>query len=303
MNTTQLECFMEVANCLNFSRAAQRLNITQPAVSHQINTLENELGVKLFQRTSKSVRLTQEGYLFIQYAGEILKLSQSSMARMKESSQDAPHRMVIGCRNVAELRLLLPALERLRVTQPEVLPVLRLIPFDAMENLLEEGTIQLMFSFRNSAMAKAHYVELCHCPIKCICSPSHPLAAYDSVTIEQLRSSGRIAVCRPPSCPPDLFAIQTQAVGGRATSQILFCDNHEAIFPLVAAGYGFALVPDYPHTRMPELRYLTIEQVEPLSFGAVCFPQKSGTIIRRFLELLKACAREHDLNSEQQKRD
>lgn len=92
-------------------------------------------------------------------------------------------------------------------------------------------------------------------------------------------------------------------MGGRATSQILFCDNHEAIFPLVAAGYGFALVPDYPHTRMPELRYLTIEQVEPLSFGAVCFPQKSGTIIRRFLELLKACAREHDLNSEQQKRD
>ena len=60
---------MEVANCLNFSRAAQRLNITQPAVSHQINTLEYELGVKLFQRTSKSVRLTQEGYLFIQYAG------------------------------------------------------------------------------------------------------------------------------------------------------------------------------------------------------------------------------------------
>ena len=66
MNTTQLECFMEVANFLNFSRAAERLRITQPAVSHQINTLENELGVKLFHRTSKSVRLTQEGFLFTQ---------------------------------------------------------------------------------------------------------------------------------------------------------------------------------------------------------------------------------------------
>ena len=104
MNTTQLESFMEVANCLNFSRAAQRLNITQPAVSHQISALENELGVKLFQRTSKSVRLTQEGYLFTQYAGEILKLSQNSMARMKESSQDAPpshrHRLP-QCRRAA----------------------------------------------------------------------------------------------------------------------------------------------------------------------------------------------------------
>ena len=53
MNTTQLECFTEVANFLNFSRAAEHLRITQPAVSHQINTLEDELGVKLFLRTSK----------------------------------------------------------------------------------------------------------------------------------------------------------------------------------------------------------------------------------------------------------
>lgn len=84
MNTTQLECFLEVANCLNFSRAAEHLSITQPAVSHQINTLESELGVKLFQRTSKSVRLTQEGFMFTQYAGEILKMSILSKARVKE---------------------------------------------------------------------------------------------------------------------------------------------------------------------------------------------------------------------------
>lgn len=64
MNTTQLECFMAVANFLNFSRAAEALRITQPAVSHQISTLEDELDARLFHRTSKSVRLTQEGYIF-----------------------------------------------------------------------------------------------------------------------------------------------------------------------------------------------------------------------------------------------
>lgn len=52
---------MAVSNFLNFSRAAEQLRITQPAVSHQINTLEDELGVKLFYRTSKRVRLTQAG--------------------------------------------------------------------------------------------------------------------------------------------------------------------------------------------------------------------------------------------------
>lgn len=57
MNTTQLECFMAVASFLNFSRAAEHLKITQPAVSHQINALEDELGVKLFHRTSRSCRI------------------------------------------------------------------------------------------------------------------------------------------------------------------------------------------------------------------------------------------------------
>ena len=57
MNTTQLECFLAVADCLNFSKAAERLRLTQPAVSHQIKSLEDELEVELFNRSSKSVRM------------------------------------------------------------------------------------------------------------------------------------------------------------------------------------------------------------------------------------------------------
>ena len=138
MNTTQLECFMSVANFLNFSRAAEQLGLTQPAVSHQINTLEDELGAKLFYRTSKRVRLTQEGHLFSQYAQEILSLSRMSKARLKESHVTSVIRFGIGCRSFLELRLLAPVLQQLRQEFPRLLPVLRLIPFDSLENLLEE---------------------------------------------------------------------------------------------------------------------------------------------------------------------
>jgi DNA-binding transcriptional LysR family regulator len=175
MNTTQLECFMAVANFLNFSRAAEHLKITQPAVSHQINTLEDDLGVKLFHRTSKSVRLTQEGFQFTQYAGEILKLAHLSRERMRASRQ-APARLVIGCRNAGELGMLRPALLRLRQEQPELLPVLRLIPFDSLENLLVEGDVDLIFSLRESAPQKARYRELARCPVVCVCGQDHPLS-------------------------------------------------------------------------------------------------------------------------------
>lgn len=287
MNTTQLECFVEVANCLNFSRAAERLSMTQPAVSHQINALENELGIKLFHRTSKSVRLTQEGFSFSQYAGEILKLENLSRARMKESGKRAPMRLIIGCRNTAELRMLRPALSEFRPRHPKVFPVIKLIPFDSVENLLMEGDIHLLFSFRESAPSRARYQELALCPAVCICSPSHPLAMEESVSLELLQTEERIAICRPPACPTEIFSIQTQAVGNRETSRIFFCDNQETMMPLVEAGYAFAVVADFHRSRLWNVRYLPIRGIDPLSFGAVYLPERCPPFFGEFISLLR----------------
>lgn len=287
MNTTQLECFMAVSNFLNFSRAAEFLRITQPAVSHQISTLEDELGVKLFRRTSKNVRLTQEGYLFTQYAGEILKLAGLSRSRLRECQTDQPARLGIGCRNTLELRLLRPVLARLREEHPEILPLLRLIPFDSLENLLNEGDIQLMFSFQEPASKKARYQELCRCPAACLCAPDHPLANEPFVTAEQLQQGEiRFAACRPPICPPALFPIQTRLLAGRPPYQVFFCDNLESAFTLVAAGYALAVAADLPGARVPGLRYLPLPEFEPLSFGAVYLPGERTPALRALLGLL-----------------
>ena len=286
MNTTQLECFMAVANFLNFSRAAQQLRITQPAVSHQIITLEDELGVKLFHRTSKSVRLTQEGFQFTQYAGEILKLTDLSRARMKEARERAPQRLVVGCRNTGELHLLIPALEQLGREEPGLLPVLRLIPTDSLENLLAEGEIHLMFAFSGSVPKRAKYRELWRCPVCCACAPNHPLAGEGPVTMEQLQKGGRIAVCRPPVCPNAVFAVQSQALGSRPTGEILFCDNQEVLFTLVEAGYAFGVTADVPGARTPGLCLRPVAGTEPLSFGVLTLPGQKNSGVRRLVELL-----------------
>lgn len=291
---------MEVANFLNFSRAAEYLKITQPAVSHQINTLEDELGVKLFHRTSKSVRLTQEGYLFTQYAGEILKLTGLSKARMKESGEEVLKRLVIGCRNTTELRLIRPALEQLRQCRPDAMPVLRLLPYDSMENLLTERNVNLMFSFRRSPLQKLKYYPLVQCPIVCICSRHDPLAERESVTVEQLRGAGRIAACRPPAYPPDLFAIQSQVVGDRKPGEVLFCDDQEVVSALVETGYAFAVIADFPSARLPGVCYIPIEEVEPLSYGAVCLPEDKNPILKEFLLLLEKSMSMPEKNVRQQ---
>ena len=84
MNTTQLECFLAVAQNLNFSKAAESVALTQPAVSHQIRSLEEELGVQLFTRTSKSVTLTRAGMQFIGDASAILRIANTARTRLNE---------------------------------------------------------------------------------------------------------------------------------------------------------------------------------------------------------------------------
>ena len=224
--------------------------------------------------------------MFTQYAGEILKMSILSKARVKEFQSQSLSRLVIGCRSTTELQFLRPALAALRRTHPDILPVLRLIPFDALENLLREGTIHMMFSFRETAPSKGRYLELFRCPVMCVCIREHPLAALETVTLEQLQQAGRIAACRPPACPPVLFQIQGKAMGNRSTDEILFCDQQECVFPLVEAGYAFALVPGFPGTDFPGLRYIPLAEVKPLSFGAVYLTKKDRPALSRFLTLL-----------------
>ena len=292
MNTTQLECFMAVANFLNFSRAAESLRLTQPAVSHQISTLENEMGVRLFHRTSKSVRMTQEGYLFMQYAGEMLKLSSTARARLQESRQSQPMRLGIGCRSTYELGLVQHALELLRQEQPTLLPILRIIPFDSLENLLEDGEIQMMFAFEESAPKKAHYHELAQCPVVCACAERHPLAAHEQLTAQQLKSAGRMATFRPPVYPPSLFHIQSQIIAGQMPDQMFFCDNLEVLNTLVAAGFGFAVVADCPRMRYPGIRYIPMPEFAPVSFGTAYLRGESPPILHRLVELVENTIRQ-----------
>lgn len=287
MNTTQLECFLAVADFLNFSRAAQHLRLTQPAVSHQVKTLEDELGVALFQRTSKKVRLTQEGHMFLQYAGKILELANVSRAQVKGSFQVRPLRLGIGCRSSADLRLIRPALERMQQEERRVLPLLRLIPLSALDNLLTEGDIQVMFTFQESAPQNSVYRELVRCPVVCVCRNDHPLAQQERVTLEQLKEGGRIAACRPPMCPPSIFAAQGQLVTCKPPEQVMFCESQEVLFTLVETGYAFSVMADFPQLRSSTLRYIPVEGCPPLSFGVSYLQENRSPTLRRFLTLLE----------------
>lgn len=223
MNTFQLSCFLAVAEYLNFAQAAKQLHVTHPAVSQQIQSLEKELNVKLFQRTTRSVKLTDEGKVFLWDAKQIVAISDRAKKRFGGVAGGNIETLSIGCYNFPCMFLLADTLETLRTIRPELHPRLQEIPFQHIYRMLEEGDLDAVVGFKESANVKinALYKEVAKVPMVCICSGSHSLVGKKELSLCDYKRRTPRAVCTAERnafhCP------DTGAAHGRASAfRILF---------------------------------------------------------------------------------
>lgn len=285
MNTVQLECFLAVAQYLNFSKAAEAVNITQPAVSHQINSLEDELGVKLFVRTSKNVSLTSEGIMFISDAEQILKIADSAKFRLSEKLEDEPVRIDIGCHNQAEVDVLPPAIRVLSKLYADLLPSIHILPFKSIDNQLKDQKIQLLLSFRSSQSQPFDFTELCRCPLMCICSHDHPLAAAESLDIDDI--TGRPIFIERHTCPDGVFALQHRLLAHGKLEKITFCGDYESALALAEAGLGFMIFPVIGDTFKGSLKCIPINGIDEISFGAYYLRSQLEPQVKDMIKILQ----------------
>lgn len=284
MNTIQLECFIAVAEHLNFSRASEALRITQPAVSHQIQSLEEELDVKLFKRTSKSVSLTQEGIQFLPDAQLILKTALSAKERLGQHEHFIPFEL--GCHNRMEINLLPPILKTLSEDFPLLRPSIQLVPFPSLLGLIENKQIHAAFGIKEEQKKSSLYFrEFCSAPVACICSPEHPLAQYESLTKKQLSSS--IIACSPRQIADPIFSIQNSVLTKLRPEQRYFAENMESALTLVKAQFGYTLYPDVAPAREPDLRYIPVTDIPKMPFGVYYRYDDDHPVLRRFLMLCR----------------
>ena len=288
MNDGQISCFLAVAETLNFARAAEMLNITQPAVTHQIRSLEGELGVKLFRRTTRLVELTAEGWLFLEDARQLQTISRRARLRFEYPSEQEVRTFPIGCHSPAQLLLLPDVLRALAQQHPGLHPQLRVVPFQHLYRLLAEGEVEAILSFREPEEQKApgRYRELCRMRQVCLCTPSSPLAERDSVTLDDL-SQERLVVYDPLRVPP-MSGLQAQLIGQRPLPELYLCESVEAGLILVEAGFGVSLLPEPLVPPGSGLICLPVEGTEPLSFGIYYQSVEDNPVLRDFVRLIRA---------------
>ena len=136
MNTFQLTCFLTAAETLSFVKAAKQLNVTQPAITHQIRSLEDELNTQLFKRTTRSVEITQEGLIFLNDAKNVLNIITLAKKRFEEPVVDERQFFSIGCHGNNELRLFPGILRQMAEACPTLNPVFQVVPFQHLYQLI-----------------------------------------------------------------------------------------------------------------------------------------------------------------------
>ncbi|HRO37520.1 LysR family transcriptional regulator [Thauera sp.] len=242
MADRRLQVFHAVAKHGSFTRAAEHLHMTQPAVTFQIKQLEEHFDTRLLDRGHGKITLTAAGELVLAYAERILGLSAELDSRVSELTDELAGQLRIGTSTTIAAYWLPQVLESFKRRYPGVLPRVvvgtskltedRVAARDLDLGLIEIATEQPSIERRSAARDD----------LLVICSPAHPLAKFKELTAGDL--VGHPFIDRDPGNGIRQIADEFFEAAGIAGSQITLCaelGSLAAVKQLAAAGLGFAI--------------------------------------------------------------
>jgi DNA-binding transcriptional LysR family regulator len=240
VDINQLEVLVAVAQERSFSRAAEVLGRTQPAVSQAISRLEMDLGEKLIDRSSKDGTLTAAGTVLVDYARQMLNLRQDARSAVKELADLHQGKVTLSA-NEHTVFFLLPAIERFRQRHPFIKVEVRRgvasrIPIEIIGREVELGVVSFKPhdpSVRSVAVGDDELVM--------IVNPEHRLAKRRSVSVKELGAETFVA--HNAASPYRDSVVQAFEKYNIPLNIGIELPSLEAIKKLVRAGVGVALVP------------------------------------------------------------
>ena len=262
MELRQLRYFATVARELNFTRAAARLRVAQPALSRQVKQLEQELGVPLLNRNNRKVSLTEHGQSFLVEAESILQQSERAMQKARATEQRSL--------NIAYVWGLFHStvpqvLQNFRKLVPTV--SLNLSDLSAVEQgraltsgIIDVGFIGLAFE-AEAAQLEKHRIGSTQFVIAL--PDSHKCAKARSVPISALENDVFLLISEENFPGASQVMLRACARAGFKPKTLRVAERGHTILSLVAAGCGVALLP-VPLSDLPHSKIVFVAPAEPI---------------------------------------
>jgi DNA-binding transcriptional LysR family regulator len=240
MQLPDLAAFLAVATDRSFSAAARRLHRTQPAISQAVRRIEDELGERLFDRSSRDGTLTEAGRLLQDYAQRLLGLASEAQTAIQELQQVRRGRVIMGA-NEAAVHSLLPHIERFAALHPQVAVEVRRVPSRQIAGAVLDRSIDFGVLTFLPADRGVQTVLLGGDDIVLLTAPNHPLAERKRVTIEEV---GREVVIAHNDPSPTRDRVLRAYERRRTSINIqISLPSLDGIKRAVEMGIGVALLP------------------------------------------------------------
>jgi len=243
MADRRLQVFHTVARCLSFTRAAEALSMTQPAVTFQVKQLEEQFNARLFDRSHGRIALTSAGAMVFDYAERILKLSGELDARMAEMSGEISGPLLLGA-SLTNGEYILPHLiGEFQAIHPQVQIHLTVGNSETIESRVADRSLDLGFIESPAHLPSLETREICEDELVVICSPQNGLARSTRLRPGQLL--GHPYVSREPGSGTREFAdryLRQHGIAPEDLNVAMELGSTVAIKGVVETGLGYSIL-------------------------------------------------------------
>ena len=263
MNFSQIRCFLAAADCLSFTRAADRLYLSQPVLSRQIAAMEEELEMQLFVREKKSVRLTPAGEVMAEGLGRLAADYSSLLEKAR-----AVHSGFEGSLNVgmAEGQLICPpysyALQSFHEKYPDIRVNLSKHSLAELLSKLDSGELDVAFgaTFNVKDEEKFEYQKVSKTKNYLVVPANHPKADREKLSLGDFADDTYLSLSESES--QFIMSADSRRISGILSRKTLVAPDIGTLALWLEAGYGiFALNGNHALRNNPNLRFLDIPEL------------------------------------------
>lgn len=287
MELRQLRYALAVAEELHFGAAANRLGVSQPAVSEQIRSLEADLGAELFSRTSRSVRVTPAGAVFLEDARKILADLDHIRLRVDEHSRGEWGRLRIGAVGPALTWTVPMVVKEVVRVAPQLDISLAVMSTESQVQAVLSGDLDAGFArvvTRRKGLRVEHLIDE---PLTAVLPTEHRLSGAESIKLSEL--NGEPFVVWPRTFNPNFFdeVITTCHRHGCLPSKLIEGSDMQTQLASIGAGLGVSVLPrSFMGARRDGVAFVPLrERVRPVPLQLVWSAAHEEPAVRRLRDV------------------
>jgi LysR family transcriptional regulator, benzoate and cis,cis-muconate-responsive activator of ben and cat genes len=285
MEFRQFRYFIAVAQELSFSRAAKRLHVSQPPLSRQVSSLEEELGVRLLNRNKHKVSLTDAGSLFLIHAQDVVEGIETAATMARKVARGEIGRLVLGYGGVAAYTHVPTMLRRFREEYPAVKISLDQMPLVDQLDALRSRRIDIGFVLMPCAERAVSTELMTRDTLVVAVPPDHSLARQAGVRTRQLASCDFVMFPRNKMVGYQRYIVDLCRRAGFMPNIVKEAHPMESLVGLVASGFGIAIVPAMAkRIQSANITYVPIlDKNAYMDFGFAWNKDNLSPVLRQFM--------------------